>query len=606
MKIGKGDAISIAGLFKDELQYRIPRYQRRYIWDETNWKVLWEDITRFLYAKRKDKKHFTGTIVTLPDEISFSQPLKTHEIIDGQQRLTTFQVIFCAIRDIATSSDRCDSSLENKIKGLITLPEYEIGREKKRIEEIANNEVKEKEQNEFSCYRFVPKGHDRIVFESMINGNTSRLSGGIVDAYVYFKKVITDYLKTEEYLLEHLMDILLSKFHVVQIELERGDDPEKIFESINDTGRALDEFDYLWNHLFLRTRKLEQRSSDDLYEQHWKKFEESTFWDSAKRRDMFFQAFLMAKWGPKCFVNEERIIKAFDLYREYSKTIKDNLKYKEKLRRNSTLSPVEYEFKQLSCYADSYQELHDLAYSSGISSLREIAVQMQFDPLNLQRLDSFILFLKHESELTDEELSEVLDILKSYIVRRMICAKRNEDIYEKINEIFSGAIKSTLTVKGVTDALLGSWPDPNGSTWIKDGKGGEVQEALKQACSKDNNLILYILYEIEIYKGGDRSALTLNDLTGPEPIISESLSNYYALDCIGNLMPFRQRLDPEEYPCDSSFNKSYLKACGADLKLTEEICQEHSWDENQIDKRTEDLLNCFDKIWKPWNVYENL
>ena len=37
MKIGKGDAISIADLFKDELQYRIRRYQRRYIWDQTDW-----------------------------------------------------------------------------------------------------------------------------------------------------------------------------------------------------------------------------------------------------------------------------------------------------------------------------------------------------------------------------------------------------------------------------------------------------------------------------------------------------------------------------------------------------------------------------------------
>ena len=608
MKIGKGDAISIANLFTDKLQYRIPRYQRRYIWDQANWKVLWEDIARFLYAKGTNEKHFTGTIVTLPDknpinETQPSRPLDTHEIIDGQQRLTTFQVIFCAIRDIATSSL---PPLKEKIKGFIELDPYEIQREEARIKDIKDNEIRRKAENDFSPYRLIPKGHDRKVFQSVIEGKTSGQSGSIVDAYAYFKKVIEDYLRSKGSSLEHLMDILLSNFHVVQIELERGDDPEKIFESINDTGRSLDEFDYLWNHLFLRTRVLGERRSDDLYEQHWKKFEERTFWDSAKRRDMFFRAFLMAKWGPKCFENEEKTIKAFDLYREYSKTIGDDSKYKEELKHNSALSPVEYELKQLSCYADCYQELHDSDWSSGSSNLKEFGVQMQFDPLNLPRLASFILFLKHESGLTNQQLLDVLDILKSYIVRRMICAKRNEDIYENINEIFTNAIRSKLTVARILEALMPSWPDPYGSTWEKSGKGGEVHEALKQAWSKDNNLILYILYEIEIHKRGDRSTLTLNDLTGPERIVSECPPDYYAPDSIGNLMPFKKILNLDDYPCDSPFNKSFLKECAADLKLTEEICKEGSWAADQINARTKDLLNCFDKIWKPWNAYENL
>lgn len=222
MKIGKGDAISIAGLFKDELQYRIPRYQRRYIWDQTNWKVLWEDITRFLYAEGTDEKHFTGTIVTKNpiNETQFSQPLDTREIIDGQQRLTTFQVIFCAIRDIAKSSL---PPLKDKIEGFIKLAPYEIDREKTRINRITDNEAKQKAQNDFSPYRLVPKGHDRKVFQSVIEGKISGQSGSIVDAYAYFKEVIENYLRTEDSSLEDLMDILLSNFHVVQIELaERG------------------------------------------------------------------------------------------------------------------------------------------------------------------------------------------------------------------------------------------------------------------------------------------------------------------------------------------------------------------------------------------------
>ena len=116
MKVGQNSAIRITDLFTGTLQYRVPRYQRRYIWDETNWKVLWEDITRLLRSQKEEQEHFVGTIVTRPNETGGF--LEKHEIIDGQQRLTTLQVIFCVIRDISLS----DLGLQSKIKGILELP----------------------------------------------------------------------------------------------------------------------------------------------------------------------------------------------------------------------------------------------------------------------------------------------------------------------------------------------------------------------------------------------------------------------------------------------------------------------------------------------------
>ena len=36
--------VSIDKLFSGSLQYKVPRYQRRYVWDESDWITLWEDI----------------------------------------------------------------------------------------------------------------------------------------------------------------------------------------------------------------------------------------------------------------------------------------------------------------------------------------------------------------------------------------------------------------------------------------------------------------------------------------------------------------------------------------------------------------------------------
>ena len=66
------------------VKYRIPIYQRRYVWEDNNWRHLWTDIEAVV-KNVSEAKHFTGVIV-IRDEAN------TLEIVDGQQRLTTFQI----------------------------------------------------------------------------------------------------------------------------------------------------------------------------------------------------------------------------------------------------------------------------------------------------------------------------------------------------------------------------------------------------------------------------------------------------------------------------------------------------------------------------------
>ena len=247
---------SVADLFDGKKQYRTPRYQRGYVWRETNWKELWEDIKKIqrqLEIGEDEQEHFTGTIVTQSDENESA--LDKYEIIDGQQRLATFQVIFCVIRDIAASSEYIDSGLESKIKGIIELPEYDIKREKSRISRIAkqgNNNA----EDEFSPYSLVLKGRDKDTFESLVENKESDSGNILTNAYVYFDNEIRAYLKQEDpSKLQNLMDALAYKFHVVQVQIEPNDDPQQIFASINGTGRILDEFDLLRNDLFLRSQR---------------------------------------------------------------------------------------------------------------------------------------------------------------------------------------------------------------------------------------------------------------------------------------------------------------------------------------------------------------
>jgi len=111
--------VDIKSLFGNKVQFRIPLFQRHYVWSkEDQWQPLWEDIegksNQHLSQQKKDKfTHFTGAIVIQQKTTNVDEVPK-YEIIDGQQRLTTFQVILCALRDICTSLEFHDIADEVK------------------------------------------------------------------------------------------------------------------------------------------------------------------------------------------------------------------------------------------------------------------------------------------------------------------------------------------------------------------------------------------------------------------------------------------------------------------------------------------------------------
>ena len=102
---------TITDVFDGSLIYVVPRYQRLYVWNEEDqWAPMWEDmieIARNLCshamkqesnATERQESHFFGTLVLklsgyTPDEA------KKWRVIDGQQRLTTLQLMMSAVAD---------------------------------------------------------------------------------------------------------------------------------------------------------------------------------------------------------------------------------------------------------------------------------------------------------------------------------------------------------------------------------------------------------------------------------------------------------------------------------------------------------------------------
>jgi len=81
-------------MLSDRVEFVVPPFQRHYVWTAEKWTRLWDDILET--ARRRDRLgHFFGAIV-VQHEIERAGDPKTRAIVDGQQRLTTVQVLLAA------------------------------------------------------------------------------------------------------------------------------------------------------------------------------------------------------------------------------------------------------------------------------------------------------------------------------------------------------------------------------------------------------------------------------------------------------------------------------------------------------------------------------
>ncbi|WP_425251217.1 DUF262 domain-containing protein [Helicobacter pylori] len=96
-KIDSND-LNLRDILKDELYYQIPIYQRPYQWTEENCEKLLDDLF-FNYEDDRESDYFCGSLVLILISED-SKKAKTYDIVDGQQRLSTFILLAKVLSDL--------------------------------------------------------------------------------------------------------------------------------------------------------------------------------------------------------------------------------------------------------------------------------------------------------------------------------------------------------------------------------------------------------------------------------------------------------------------------------------------------------------------------
>ncbi|MCQ9903292.1 DUF262 domain-containing HNH endonuclease family protein, partial [Staphylococcus aureus] len=236
---------SILDIFQRSVVYMVPRYQRSYVWKETNWSELLTDITFTMNTgSRASWSHFLGTIVLndVNEELKSSKDpgVTYYEIIDGQQRITTIYIIFAAI-----------------VKHFNSL---EVEKESERAKYVKETFLTTlKSTNEKTTKLYNPDANKDI--QSLLD-YISYNSKNELSKNNRFYKVFTFFMShIENKSFEDTVLFLNKLLEINIVEIISGEEEEiyNIFEVLNARGQKLKQMELLKNHIM----KYVQPRTDD-------------------------------------------------------------------------------------------------------------------------------------------------------------------------------------------------------------------------------------------------------------------------------------------------------------------------------------------------------
>ncbi len=260
-----------------ECFYIVPDYQREYVWTDKEVHQLLEDIGEQIDAGTT-REYFIGTVLVSPTD------QKNHyEVIDGQQRLTTFFLLLCALKHLFQGEPQ-----RQMIAGLISTSYVDSDGE---VCTTLKLEPRYESAGEVMA-KLVELDAEPMAVRTGIQasgiasfGSLENLVNAYSTLYRYLKDNYDDTAKLKKY-----WGYLANNVVFIQISTDVSS-ALKIFETINERGVGLNPMDLLKNLLFTQVKQTQFTQLKD----EWKKITKPL--EKEKEKPLrFLRYFLMANY----------------------------------------------------------------------------------------------------------------------------------------------------------------------------------------------------------------------------------------------------------------------------------------------------------------------
>ena len=413
------DILTPKDLFQKDVQYTIPPFQRPYVWTQDDqWEPLWEDVRSVaenyleelersgnneIEAEQRTSAHFLGAVV-LKQVPTAARDIDQRQVIDGQQRVTTLQLLLDAIQQVCEDSEQQYlKTASRRLSRLVTNDELVVG------------------DNSHHVFKLWPTRSDREAFRhAMDNGLAVNdfEESLIVQAHEFFKLQVEKWIEEGPASMEARIDALeaaaATMLQMVVIDLSSQDDPSVIFETLNARGTPLEQSDLIKNYV----HSMRQDCKSDLWgnlDDSWWREEVSQGRLLRPRLDMILNYWLAMRTGTE--VSPSRV---FDAFRGYV--------------GNMDLSSV------MSAVRNDLANYRDYETAEG-RNVDEKLFYYRTNVMQARVITPMLLLLLGTESAT---AMRTLDALESFLIRRMICRQTTKDYNRLILELTSRIQESGL------------------------------------------------------------------------------------------------------------------------------------------------------------------
>lgn len=423
-------------------RYLIPTFQRDYEWTrEGQWELLFEDLEatsdRLLDVRTSGligpdllgkealvSPHFLGAVV-VATVLSPTGGITLRSVIDGQQRLTTTQLLVRGVLDVLTEEN---SAKQHQLRDMLHNKHYLV---------VAPEDK----------FKLWPRRNDRKIWPTAMEDAAPAYSPEdhlYLQARAFFAEKARDYVTVndavERIRLDALADSLSTLFKLVVIDLDDNDDAQVIFEVLNGRQTPLSAIDLVKNLLFLRG----ELASDDvetLYDKYWAHFDEAWWKEEVGRghaqrgrRDALLSVWLTAVTGKEASVSH--------LYAEARSYLADGPSTQEVL-------------EQLAAYALAYEAIY------AHTRVPQKDLRLAYERIRHLEITTAVPLLAWLRTLPVETLSaadhvRAVRAIESWALRRAFLGLQTRGYGTYLTRVLSGAKAAFETRTNVADAVIDS------------------------------------------------------------------------------------------------------------------------------------------------------
>lgn len=387
----------------------VPLFQRRYVWKEDEqWEPLWNDVRRIAELRgaspHLDARHFLGAIV-LQAQGAESNAFTAWNVIDGQQRLTTLQLLTDATQALLAQAGL--TKLANQLEGLTH----------NSADYVPDGESRLKLRH---------LNHDRAAFDEVMTAEPpidyaalDYADSLIVRAHQYFTSVVEAWLGPAvdpafEERADELARVIREDLQMVTIELLASENSQEIFETLNARGTPLTAADLVRNFVFQQIEK-EGGDVEVAHKNHWPF--ESAFWSKEvsvgryliSRSSLFINQWLVSRTGEE--IGPQATFMRFRTYVDHNQ-----------LRVTDLLPEIQQQANQYEAWTLKASQ------KSGELTVTEMAVY-RMAASGVELLKPLLIWL-HEPKrgLSETTIASVVGSAESWLFRRQLLRLPGSDL----------------------------------------------------------------------------------------------------------------------------------------------------------------------------------